>query len=146
MDFFNKLKEDIQAQAKCEIDQIHYEINTMHNEVIDKFKNGLNKEIEVFLETELKELKVKEVSLDAQYKLAFQKELRSKRQTMVQDLFLELKNKLIDFTKTNEYQEYLKRKISEIWFNKGKIIAKKQDLELIKSMIVAKGLEYEEGF
>lgn len=31
----------------------------MHNEVIDKFKNGLNKEIEVFLETELKELKVK---------------------------------------------------------------------------------------
>lgn len=31
-------------------------------------------------------------------------------------LFLELKNKLIDFTKTNEYQEYLKSKISEIWF------------------------------
>lgn len=142
-DIKEKLKEDIVQQANLEKEQIQREIDIMHKEVIETYKQGLSKETSTFLETELKDLKLKEITLGSKYKLKAQKDLRILRDGLVDDLFSELKEEIRKFTNTEEYKDYLERKVRSLKIESGTVKCLEKDIVVLKKLIDSKNVTFE---
>lgn len=142
-DIKERLKEDIIQQSELEKEQIQKEIDIMHKEVIETYKQGLSKETSTFLETELKDLKLKEVTLGSKYKLKAQKDLRILRDKLVEELFLELKEELKKFAVGKKYKEFLEKKIKELNIEGGTIKCLEKDIEVLKALVGDKKVAFE---
>lgn len=129
------IKNDVNEQSKLVIDEINYEINKLHDEQINHFKDGLLKERDTYLEKELNDLKVFAVTQASKAKLATKHKLLNLRQELVNSLFNEVEEELIDFTKTKDYQNYIENKLSQIKINDGYLICKEEDIKLINQIL-----------
>lgn len=126
-------KESIKNSSLSEINNLQKEIKESYNLKKEEIINELNKEKEEII-------KIKNNDLDKKYKLLQadvedenKKELVLLRNKYIDELFNNLNNKLIDYTKTKEYQNKIKDKLLKLKLNKNnisKIEISKNDLFL----------------
>ncbi len=126
------IKDDINEQAQLVIDQIEYEISMLHDDEVNHYKAGLKKEQDTYLEKELSDLEVFAITEASRQKMDIKRNLLALREKLVNELFSEVENKLIAFTKTDEYQDYLVRKLAQVPYDGGIIYARKEDVGFIK--------------
>ena len=140
------IKDDIKEQAQLVIDQIEYESSTFHDDELAHYKAGLKKEQDTYLEKELNDLEVLAVTEASRQKMDTKRKLLSLREELVSQLFDDVKKRLIAFTKTKDYEEYLKEKMASIPFDGGVIYARTEDIDLIKKELKAKDVEVKEAY
>lgn len=135
------IEADIQEQADLVIDQINFEIKHLEDNQIGFFKEGLKKEVETFKEKELNNIRLYAATQASQNKLKTKRDLLHLRQQLVDELFEDVKARLISFVASDEYQPFLEKKVNQIETNDatGVFVVREQDMALLESILKAKG-------
>lgn len=129
------IKDDITDQAELVIGQIEYEISRLHDDEVAHFKEGLKKEQDTYLEKELNDLEVFSVTEASRQKMDTKRKLLSLRESLVEELFKSVEDKLIAFTKTEDYKDYIKEKLALVPFDGGVIYCDEKDVDLIRANV-----------
>ena len=129
------IKNDVADQAKLVIDQIRYEIDMLHDEEVDDFMTVLAREQAAYLEKQLSHLEVFAVSEESRLKMEGKRKLLALREELVSSLFAEVEQDLIAFRDSKEYKDYLVKKLNQAPIDKGVIYCRKEDMEIMKSLI-----------
>lgn len=137
--------DDVNTQANQVIKQLKKEIETYEKDEINAFKSGLEKEIELYYDNELNDLKLQAQIMISQNKLESKRKLLKLRADLAKQLFDETEQKLVAFTLSKDYREYLKNKLQkhELNFKNGFFEVKEADLELFKSILKELNLDNE---
>lgn len=142
-EIIENIKRDVEDQANLVINQIGNEISALHNNEIENFKEGLKKEQDTFLEKELNDLRVLSVTESSKAKLNTKHKLLNLRQELVNSLFDETRDMLMEFTRSDKYSDYLERKIEKTVFDEGYISVKEADKDLIAKLLKGKKIKTE---
>ncbi len=140
------IQDDIREQAQLVIDQIEYEISMLHDDEVSHFKAGLKKEQDTYLEKELNDLEVLAITEASRQKMDIKRNLLALREKLVSELFKEVEAKLIAFTKTDAYSDYLVRKLDKVPYDGGVIYARAVDVDFIKKHTKDKDVTIEERY
>jgi len=129
--------DDVNAQANQVIEQINKEIETYEKDEINAFKASLEKEIEVYYDGELNDLKLQAQIKISQDKLESKRALLKLRADLADKLFAETEKRLVDFTQSSDYREYLKKKLQakQISFKNGYFEVKEADVKLFSAIL-----------
>ena len=142
-EIIENIKRDVEDQANLVINQIGNEISALYNNEIENFKEGLKKEQDTFLEKELNDLRVLSVTESSRAKLNTKHKLLNLRQELVNSLFDETREMLVEFTKGKDYSDYLARKIDETVFDEGYMLVRECDKDLISKLLKGKKINTE---
>ncbi|MFV0479627.1 MAG: V-type ATP synthase subunit E [Anaerorhabdus sp.] len=129
------LEDDMREQSALVVDQIGYEIKAMEEKQIQQFTEGLSKEIESYTERELNDLKKSSATLSSQNKLKIQRNLLSQRQQLVSELFSEAEKEIQKFVASKDYNEFLKKYLTEIEVQGGIFYVRKEDEGVLKTLL-----------
>lgn len=129
------IEEDVKEQADLVIGQINDEIDSLHNEEIKSFKEGLAKEQETYLEKELNDLRVLSITQASRAKLKTKHDLLELRQKLVGEMLEEVEAKLKDFSNTDEYKAYLLKNIKTIKESDGYFLVKKEEEKTLREVL-----------
>ena len=129
------IEKDVKEQADLVIDQINMEIDSLHSEEIKSFKEGLVKEQDTYLEKELNDLRVLSVTQASRAKLKTKHDLLELRQKLVGEMLSQVRAKLIDFTKTDEYKAYLLKHIKTIKEKDGYFLVNESDRTFLEEVL-----------
>ena len=105
-------KSEIEKVSQSEIKKIQKEIENIKNKNIKELEETAGNNADIIVSQEVK-------SMDSEHATALsrmaddnQRKLMRKRQDLIDNLFMEIKEKLIRFTETDDYKEKLKNKIA----------------------------------
>lgn len=140
------IKDDITDQANLVIDQIEYEISMLHDDEVAHFKAGLKKEQDTYLEKELSDLEVFAITEASRQKMDTKRSLLALREKLVKGLFKDVEERLIAYTKSEQYKDYIIRKLQLVPFDGGVIYCKKEDVELISENLDHKDVKIAERY
>ena len=105
-------KGEIERVSQNEIKKIQKEIENIKNKNIKELEETARSNAEIIVSQEVK-------SMDSEHAISLsrmaddnQKKLMKKRQNLINNLFVEIREKLIGYTKTSDYKEKMKEKIS----------------------------------
>lgn len=128
---------DVNEQADIVINQIKYEIENLKNEEISYFVQGLNKEIDSYFESELNDLRLSTATSISQCKLKTKRDLLKIRQDLANKLFDEIRDRLVKFVNSKEYDTFLKNKLNKykLDYTKGFFEVKENDLSKFKNLL-----------
>ncbi len=129
------IEKDVQEQADLVIEQINTEIDSLRNEEIKSFKEGLAKEQDTYLEKELNDLRVLSITQASRAKLKTKHDLLELRQTLVTEMLEAVKAKLLDFRKTSAYVSYLRKHIETIKENDGYFLVEENDKATLEKVL-----------
>lgn len=140
-----KITEDINDQASIVVEVIYYEADSLEQDQIRVFKEGLSKEIETYKEKELSELTLLAATQASQNKLKTKRDLLAIRQGLVDELVVQVSEKLKDFVASNEYGKFLEKKVDLLSLNddEGYFEIREEDVVLLKSILKKKSLNTE---
>ncbi|MEG0177747.1 V-type ATP synthase subunit E [Anaerorhabdus sp.] len=131
------IENDINEQVHLVIDQINYEIKNMEEDQINFFKEGLKKEIDTYKEKELNDLRLFAATQASQNKLKTKRDLLQLRTKLVDQLFSDIKDKLVAFVSTSDYAKFIERKINELGDldNNGVFEVRNDDVNLVSEIL-----------
>lgn len=105
-------KNEIEKVSQIEIKKIQKEIENIKNKSIKELEETARNNAEITVSQEVK-------SMDSEHAISLsrmaddnQRKLMKKRQDLIDNLFVEIKEKLVDFTETDGYKAKLKEKIT----------------------------------
>ena len=105
-------KSEIEKVSQSEIKKIQREIENIKNKNIKELEQTARDNAEIIVSQEVK-------SMDSEHAIALsrladdnQRKLMKKRQDLIDNLFVEIKEKLIRYTETDDYKAKLKDKIA----------------------------------
>ncbi|MFH5836120.1 V-type ATP synthase subunit E [Proteiniclasticum sp. C24MP] len=105
-------KGEIERVSQSEIKKIQKEIENIKNKNIKELEATARNNAEIIVSQEVK-------SMDSEHAISLsrmaddsQRKLMKKRQDLINDLFVEIREKLIGYTSTDDYKEKMKEKIS----------------------------------
>lgn len=111
---YQAIVSDIKETEKLTESEIKAEIAYSHDDQLEMFKKGLEKEISLYYESELNDLKKLQAMKVSQAKLTMKKQLLQKRQLIAVNLFEEVLKKLNGFVQSDAYQTYLETNLSNV--------------------------------
>ncbi|WP_273398846.1 hypothetical protein [Traorella massiliensis] len=127
------MKEEINKQADVEVERIQKEADEIRKREEKKVIDEAKKEADLHLEAAKRKMNQNKAQMISQYQSDKTKTLIQQRNVYTEKLFEEAKEKLLDFCSSDEYLEYMKKKISKYTFDqKVKVYVKKEDLKLEK--------------
>lgn len=137
------IEKDVQEQVNLVIDQINYEVKNMEEDQINFFKEGLRKEIETYKEKELNELRLFAATQASQNKLKTKRDLLHLRTQLVNQLFDQVKSKLVAFVASNDYVKFLEKKIDALGNidDNGYFEVRKVDVAIITEILKKKNCQ-----
>jgi vacuolar-type H+-ATPase subunit E/Vma4 len=105
-------KNEIEKVSQIEIKKIQKEIENIKNKNIKELEETARNNAEITVSQEVK-------SMDSEHAISLsrmaddnQRKLMKKRQDLIDNLFVEIREKLVDFTETDGYKAKLKEKIT----------------------------------
>ena len=128
--------EDVNEQATLIIDQIHKEMEMYEKDEINIFKASLEKEIDAYYEGELNDLRLKTQTTISQNKLDTKRKLLKLRTDLSKELFDTAEMKLLTFSRSKDYQEYLRAKLAKnaVEYCNGYFEVRFEDVEIFKQL------------
>lgn len=127
------MKEEINKQADAEIEHIQKEADEIREREEKKVMDEAKKEADLHLEAAKRRMSQKKSQMISQYQSDKTKTLIQQRNAYTQKLFDEVKEKLLEFCSSDDYLEYMKKKIDKYAFDqKVNVYVKKEDLRLEK--------------
>lgn len=143
-EILEKIDSDVRSNSELVTKRVNEETEYMLEEEVGFYKEGLKKETDTYLETELNDLRLQAATRTSQARLDIKKKLLEKREDLTLRLFEEVKEKLNAFVKTGDYEEYLKRHLQKLTISeKGIFEVRENDLSLMKKLLAAKGCRNE---
>jgi len=104
-------KNEIERVSQSEIKKIQTEIQNIENRNIKELEETARNNAEIIVNQEVS-------SMDSEHAISLsrmaddnQRKLMKKRQELINNLFLEISDKLVEYTKTDEYKEKMKERI-----------------------------------
>ncbi len=104
-------KNEIERVSQSEIKKIQTEIQNIENRNIKELEETARNNAEIIVNQEVS-------SMDSEHAISLsrmaddnQRKLMKKRQELINNLFLEIRDKLVEYTKTDEYKEKMKERI-----------------------------------
>lgn len=104
-------KNEIERVSQSEIKKIQTEIQNIENRNIRELEGTARNNAEIIVNQEVS-------SMDSEHAISLsrmaddnQRKLMKKRQELINNLFLEIRDKLVEYTKTDEYKEKMKERI-----------------------------------
>lgn len=140
---FANLKTEIEEAATIKIENKIRAYTTYYDQEVDKYKSDLNAKIKAHLANEEKNIAKEMIKLKAAQKFEIRKAIIDHRQKWIDKLFVDLENKVVDFTKSKDYKKWLEAKVDLVYsddFNGGTIQANSHDLSLLKELVASKNL------
>jgi len=134
------IDEDIRSNAQMVVDLVNKETENLREDQLSFYKEGLKRETETYLDTELHDLRTYAATKSSQIKLDTKKKLLELRSSLVNELFDGLKKDLIEFTKSDEYITYLSKKLDEIDVKNGYFMVRENDVEKMSKLLKDKNL------
>lgn len=129
--------EAIEKFASQQREQIHQEIEDYRREQLKKAKKSAVKDAKALIASELVKEKAEIASVLVQKEAESRKKLYLLRQDMIAQIMSEVEDKLISFTNSDEYSEFLKNSLEKIKCacnDSFEIYAKSCDVEKIKAL------------
>lgn len=132
--FINYLKNNIDEQAKLEIEQINYEIKSIHDKEISCYEDECVNDHNYIYENKIKKIKDNEIFQISKIENFYRNELLNLRKELLNPLYIKLKERLIDFKNSKNYVEFIQKRLSLIQ-EKGTIYIKSEDELLFTTLI-----------
>ncbi len=140
---FASLKNEIEIATHGKIEILEREYQLKYDTEMKQFRENLEYEIQNILEKKTAELVKYKTKIISQNKVKLRQELIEYRESLVQELFKNVEDRIREYVKTSEYQNWLKNKLVLILTDKefigGEIVASEQDIIVLNSEI-KKGL------
>lgn len=148
-DLLEAIHQDVRSNAEMITARVNEETELLMNDQIDFFLEGLKKETDTYLETELNELRSNEATLSSRGKMDTKKKLFELRAKLMDELFQEVHDELVKFVSSDEYDTYLTKHLEDISISdKGYFVVRKNDVTKMKKLLQNKNLKNEvrEGY
>lgn len=139
----NEIKQSAKADSDLVLDVLENEIQNMHEQTMTSYKNGIDKEVESYYAQEANEINTNETTILSQQKLAIKRSLLQQRNELVNDLFKQVREKVIACLDTDEYKQFCQRQIDalpSIGLH-SELHARQCDKAFLEEMLAAKGLK-----
>ncbi len=104
----------IQTQSQERLMNLQIDYESQRQEIIERFREEAQEEANVYSELALSELRNSLIQNESQSKWKVKKDLFIRRAELVDELFVKVKQELIDFTKTSEYKDFVKTSLERI--------------------------------
>lgn len=138
------IDEDVRSNADLVDDMLNKEKKVLLDDQINFFKEGLEKDKSAYLEGELKELRSYAAMKSSRDKLDVKKKLIELRSHYADQLFAEVREKVLAFSHSAEYRNYLEKALSTQKISQnGYFEVRKEDVELMQSVLKKAGLSNE---
>jgi len=132
----------IQTQSQQQLSNLQADFESQRQEMIERFRQEALEEAAVFSELALSELRNSLVQNESQSKWKVKKDLFIRRAELVDGLFSSVKQDLIDFSKTKEYESVVKTALTKILSENPlesiTLLVKASDLDLFKALTGSK--------
>lgn len=132
----------IQTQSQQQLSNLQADFESQRQEMIERFRQEALEEAAVFSELALSELRNSLVQNESQSKWKVKKDLFIRRAELVDGLFSSVKQDLIDFSKTKEYESVVKTALTKILTENPlesiTLLVKASDLDLFKALTGSK--------
>jgi hypothetical protein len=134
------IDDDIKAQSQLVENQVEEEIKTLRADQIDFYREGLRKETDTYLEKELSDLRLYAATKASQDKLSTKRNLLALRTKMTNELFEEVRQDLVAFTKSAGYETYLSKCLDSIKVTSGGVFyVRQEDQQLFGGLLKKRG-------
>lgn len=144
---FLYMKEEIEQLAKLEEERLLQEAEELEQQACKQIREEAKREVESQLGKELSEITSNESITRASKHAQRKSELVKRRDQYVDEVFIAAKEKLIVFTKSKEYKQYLIKHAKSIGetYAMGNVIVyvKTEDLQYKEDIVKAYGKEVE---
>lgn len=135
-----KIQEDVNSNASLVKELVQSETDSLHDDQLSFYKEGLKKETDTYLEKELSELRLYAATKSSRDKMDTKKKLLALRQQLANSLFDEVRNKLQQFRSSADYATYLKSRLDDLQItDSGVFFCDKEDMKLLQSFLDEKG-------
>lgn len=132
----------IQTQSQQQLSNLQADFESQRQETIERFRQEALEEAAVFSELALSELRNSLVQNESQSKWKVKKDLFIRRAELVDGLFSSVKQDLIAFSKTKEYETYVKEVLDKVLLENPLesiiLLVKATDEALFKAMTGSK--------
>ena len=143
-DLLKAIDQDVRLHAEIVTKRVNEETDSLMEDQIGFYKEGLKKETDTYLESELNDLRLYAATEASRAKMDTKKKLLEMRTSLSEDLMHEVKIELKKFVKTPEYVEYLKRHLDALKVSEtGYFEVRENDVDLMKKILNEKGLKNE---
>ena len=144
-----KIEEDVNSNADLVMNVVQSETQSLREDQLSFYREGLKKETDTYLEKELNDLRLYSATKSSRDKMDTKKKLLALRQSLANSLFDSVKEKLKKFRSSSEYSTYLKKNLETLQVtSSGAFVCAKEDVELVGSLLKEKGYtnSIEEGY
>ena len=137
-----KIQEDVNSNASLVKELVQSETDSLHDDQLSFYKEGLKKETDTYLEKELSELRLYAATKSSRDKMDTKKKLLALRQHLSNALFDEVRNKLQQFRSSADYATYLKSRLDDLQItDSGVFFCDKDDMKLLQSFLDKKDIQ-----
>ncbi len=91
-----KIKASVSEDSDLVLNVLNREIETMHDEAMSTYCMGVDKEIETYYNQEANEIETEETTTLSQLKLQIKRDLLLQRKQLVDSLFEQIRNNVIE--------------------------------------------------
>lgn len=125
------MKDEINKQADAECEAIMNEVNRLTALEKDKICEEAKKEAELHLNAAVRKLNSEKALAISKFSSEKTKALIEQRENYTNELFDEVKEKLVSYTNSHDYLEFMKKKIETYSFeDRVTVYVRKEDLKL----------------
>lgn len=130
------IDEDVRSNADLVEDMLNKEKDVLLKDQISFFKEGLEKDKAAYLEGELKEIRTYAAMKSSRDKLDVKKKLIEMRSHYTDQLFDEVKEKVLAFSHSSDYELYLEKALSsQNVCEEGYFEVRSEDVDLMKKLL-----------
>lgn len=143
-DLLKAIDKDVRSHSEIVTKRVNEETDSMKEDQIEFFKEGLKKETDTFLETELNDLRLYAATEASRAKMETKKKLLETRTSLTEDLMHEVKQELNKFVLTPEYEAYMKKHLEQLKISTaGYFEVRENDLALMQKLLKENGFTNE---
>lgn len=138
----------IQQNVEQELEHAKQSSNELETTKIREFKEKLSIEIDAYISDQLHDIRLEITASQSAVKWRRKKKLFKARNALVDSLFNDVKQDLIEFTRTNEYREYLVGCLTQCQqmgvLQHSTLYVMGRDMDLIRSLNTQTDIDVEE--
>ena len=137
-----KIKASVSEDSDLVLNVLNREIETMHDEAMSTYCMGVDKEIETYYNQEANEIETEETTTLSQLKLQIKRDLLLQRKQLVDSLFEQIRNNVIENLNGPLYRHFCEKQIENLpsVSLKCELHARKEDKEFLMELLHAKGI------
>lgn len=135
-----KIEEDVNSNASLVKELVQSETDSLRDDQLSFYREGLKKETDTYLEKELSDLRLYAATKSSRDKMDTKKKLLALRQELADSLFESVREKLKEFRSSSDYTKYLKSHLDSLEVTSGgEFLCAEEDVATMQSLLAEKG-------